>query len=38
MKIQKINDWTWRVPREGRMLTDGIVFADERLLEAFAFF
>ena len=34
MKIQKINDWTWRVPREGRMLTDGIVFADEHLLDS----
>ncbi len=34
MKLQKINDWTWRIPREGRMLTDGIVFADEQLLES----
>ena len=34
MKIEKIDDWTWRVPREGRMQTDGIVFADERLLDS----
>src|SRR5262245_10543317 len=34
MKLQKVNDCTWRIPREGRMNTDGVVFADERLMSA----
>jgi tRNA-splicing ligase RtcB len=36
MKIQKINDWCYRIPREGRMLVDGIVFADETLMASIA--
>ncbi len=34
MKLEKIDDWCWRLPREGRMRTDGIIFADEKLLES----
>ena len=34
MKLEKIDDWCWRIPREGRMRTDGIVFAGEKLLES----
>ena len=32
MKIQQIDEFRWRIPREGRMLVDGIVFADERMM------
>lgn len=32
IKIQKIDDYRWRIPREGKMRTDGIVYADERML------
>lgn len=32
-KIQKIDDYRWRIPREGKMLVDGIVYADEHMLE-----
>jgi tRNA-splicing ligase RtcB len=31
IKIQKIDDYRWRIPREGKMRTDGIVYADERM-------
>src|SRR4030065_1400242 len=31
IKVQKIDDYRWRIPREGKMKTDGIVYADERL-------
>jgi tRNA-splicing ligase RtcB len=32
LKIQQIDDFRWRIPREGRMLVEGIVYADERLM------
>ena len=32
VKVQKIDDWRWRIPREGKMRTDGIVYTDERML------
>jgi tRNA-splicing ligase RtcB len=31
IKIQKIDDYRWRIPREGKMKTDGVIYADERL-------
>jgi len=31
IKIQKVDDYRWRIPREGKMKTDGIIYADERL-------
>jgi tRNA-splicing ligase RtcB len=34
VKLEKVNEFCWRIPREGRMNTDGIVFADERLIES----
>jgi tRNA-splicing ligase RtcB len=33
IKIQKIDDYRWRVPREGKMRTDGVIYADERMME-----
>ncbi len=32
MKIEKLNEFTWRIPREGKMRVDGIVFASEKLM------
>ena len=32
-KIQKIDDYRWRIPREGKMLVDGIVYADAHMME-----
>ena len=31
-KIQKIDDYRWRIPREGKMRVDGIVYADESMM------
>ncbi len=33
LKLQRINDHSWRIPREGPMLTDGVVFADDHLMQ-----
>jgi tRNA-splicing ligase RtcB len=33
IKIQKIDDYRWRVPREGKMRTDGVIYADKRMME-----
>ena len=32
VKIQKIDDYRWRIPREGKMKTDGVIYSDERML------
>jgi tRNA-splicing ligase RtcB len=32
MHIEKIDPFRWRIPREGGMLVDGIVYADDRLM------
>ncbi len=32
MKLQQIDPYRWRIPREGRMIVDGIVYADETLM------
>ena len=31
IKVQKVDDYRWRIPLEGKMRTDGIVYADERM-------
>ena len=33
MKVQKIDEWRWRLPREGKMRTDGIVFASPAMMD-----
>jgi tRNA-splicing ligase RtcB len=33
IKIEKISDFSWRIPREGKMLTDGVVYADGKMME-----
>jgi len=32
-KVQKIDDFRWRIVRQGKMNTDGIVYADEKMLK-----
>jgi len=34
VRLEKVSDYIWRVPREGEMLVSGIVFASERMLGA----
>jgi len=31
--IQQIDEWRWRIPREGKMRTDGIVYADDEMIK-----
>jgi tRNA-splicing ligase RtcB len=33
IKIQKFDDWRWRIPREGKMRTEGLVYADEKMMK-----
>ncbi len=33
IKLQKLDDWRWIIPREGRMLTEGLVYADEEMMQ-----
>jgi len=30
--MEKIDEWRWRLPREGKMRTDGIVYASESMM------
>jgi tRNA-splicing ligase RtcB len=32
IKIQQVDQYRWRIPREGRMQVEGLVYADERLM------
>ncbi len=34
VKIQQIDDCRWRIPREGEMRTEGLVFADKKMIAA----
>lgn len=34
IKIQRVDDWRWRVPREGKMRTEGLVYADEKMMKS----
>jgi tRNA-splicing ligase RtcB len=34
VKVQKIDDYRWRIPREGQMRVDGLVYASETLMQA----
>jgi len=31
--IQKVDDFKWRIPRHGKMKTEGRVYADEKMME-----
>jgi tRNA-splicing ligase RtcB len=33
LKVQKIDGWRWRIPREGKMKTEGLVYADEKMMK-----
>ena len=34
MRLERFDDTRWRLPRTGGMLVDGIVYADDRLMES----
>lgn len=31
--IQKVDECRWRIPREGKMRTEGLVYANERMIK-----
>ena len=33
VKIQKVDEFRWRIPKEGKMRVDGLVYASETLIE-----
>ena len=33
VKVEQIDNYRWRIPREGDMRTEGLVFADRRMME-----
>jgi len=33
IKVEKMTDFTWRVPRTGRMQTHGVVYADDKMMK-----
>jgi tRNA-splicing ligase RtcB (3'-phosphate/5'-hydroxy nucleic acid ligase) len=32
-QLEKIDEYRWKIPREGKMRTDGIIYTDGRLLD-----
>lgn len=34
VRLEKIDEYRWLIPREGGMRTDGMVYADERMMGA----
>jgi tRNA-splicing ligase RtcB len=33
IKLQKIDDYRWRIPREGKMRVEGIIYSSAKMLE-----
>ena len=33
VKLEKVDDWRWRIPREGKMRTEGLVFSSDALMK-----
>jgi len=33
MHVERLDNWRWRIPRQGEMLTDGLIFASSTLME-----
>jgi tRNA-splicing ligase RtcB len=34
VKVQKVDEFRWRIPKEGKMRVDGLVFANEAFIGA----
>ena len=32
IKVQKVDEYRWLIPKEGKMRTDGLVYADEKMI------
>jgi len=35
IEIQKIDDYRWKIPKTGKMKTEGVVYAEEKKLYLF---
>jgi len=33
IKVEKVDEWRWRIPREGKMRVDGMIYADRTMME-----
>jgi tRNA-splicing ligase RtcB len=33
VKIQRKDEWRWIIPKEGKMRTEGLVFADDKIMQ-----
>ena len=33
IKLEKIDDWRWRIPKSGRMRVPGLVFSNHKLIK-----
>jgi tRNA-splicing ligase RtcB len=34
VKLQKVDEWRWRIPQEGKMRTEGLVYADAKMMKS----
>jgi tRNA-splicing ligase RtcB len=34
IKIEKQDDWRWRIPKQGKMRVEGMVYADKKMMTA----
>jgi tRNA-splicing ligase RtcB len=34
ISLEQIDDWRWRIPRQGPMLVDGLAYADTSMIRA----
>ena len=32
IQIQRQDDWRWRIPKQGKMRVEGLVFADDKMM------
>lgn len=33
MRLERIDEFRWRIPRQGKMRVDGVIFADETMMQ-----
>jgi len=33
VRVEKVDDYRWRIPREGKMRTDGMIYVDEKMMD-----
>lgn len=33
VEIQRVDDWRWRIPKKGKMRTEGLIYADDNMMK-----